>query len=84
MKRIFTAVIVCSFFCGCDIIKQLPQVTGAITENEAGQGIKEALGQGLVGAVLRLNKEDGFFKDNFYKILLPADAIKVENTLREL
>ncbi|MFZ1452459.1 MAG: DUF4197 domain-containing protein, partial [Ferruginibacter sp.] len=85
MKRIFTIVLFSSLFYGCDIIKQLPQATGVgVTEAEAGQGIKEALSQGLVGAVLKLNREDGFFKDAFYKILIPEDARKVENTLRDI
>jgi len=57
---------------------------GGITEGEAGEGIKEALGQGLVKAVLQLNKPDGFFKDALYKVLLPPDAKKIENTLRDL
>jgi len=57
---------------------------GGVTEMEAGQGIKEALGQGLVKAVLHLNKPDGFFKDALYKVLLPPDAKKIENTLRDL
>jgi hypothetical protein len=83
MKRFFIAVLFSSLFYGCDVIKQLPQMTG-VTEAEAGEGIKEALSQGLVGAVLKLNKEDGFFKDAFYKILIPEDAKKVENTLRDL
>lgn len=83
MKRFFIAVLFSSLLYGCDVIRQLPQATG-VTEAEAGEGIKEALGQGLVGAVLRLNKEDGFFKDAFYKILIPEDARKVENTLRDL
>src|SRR5712671_1407184 len=55
-----------------------------ITENEAGQGIKEALSQGVTNAVLNLNKTDGFFGSEFYKMLLPPDAKKVENTLRNL
>jgi Protein of unknown function (DUF4197) len=83
MKRFLIAVLFSSLFYGCDVIKQLPQMTG-VTEAEAGEGIKEALSQGLVGAVLKLNKEDGFFKDAFYKILIPEDAKKVENTLRDL
>ena len=83
MKRIFTMILLSSLFYGCDIIKQLPQMTG-VTEAEAGEGIKEALSQGLVGAVLKLNREDGFFKDAFYKILVPDDAKKVENTLRDI
>jgi hypothetical protein len=55
-----------------------------ITENEAGQGIKEALSQGVTNAVLNLNKTDGFFGSEFYKMLLPPDAKKVEKTLRNL
>jgi hypothetical protein len=55
-----------------------------ITENEAGRGIKEALSQGVTNAVLNLNKTDGFFGSEFYKMLLPPDAKKVENTLRSI
>ena len=84
MKNILFAVLFVSIFYGCDIIQRLPQVGGGLSETEAGQGIKEALGQGLVKAVLQLNKEDGFFKDAFYKILMPPDAKKIENTLRDL
>jgi Protein of unknown function (DUF4197) len=58
-------------------------VTG-VTENEAGQGIKEALLQGVTKAVLNLNKTDGFFGSEFYKMLLPEDAKKMENTLRNI
>jgi Protein of unknown function (DUF4197) len=83
MKRILFIAIFSSLFYGCDVIKQLPQMAG-VTEGEAGEGIKEALSQGLVNAVLKLNKEDGFFKDAFYKILMPDDAKKVENTLRDI
>ena len=83
MKQIVTAIVLATLFSGCDVIKQFPQSTGTgVTEYEAAEGIKEALAQGLTGAVLKLNREDGFFKDAFYKILLPPDAKKIENTLR--
>jgi Protein of unknown function (DUF4197) len=55
-----------------------------ITENEAGQGIKEALAQGVTNAVLNLNKTDGFFGSEIYKMLLPPDAKKIETTLRKM
>jgi len=55
-----------------------------ITENEAGQGIKEALTQGVTTAVLNLNKTDGFFGNEFYKVLLPPDAQKIDRTLRNI
>ncbi|MEO6613582.1 MAG: DUF4197 domain-containing protein [Chitinophagaceae bacterium] len=67
----------------CDVLSKLPTGIG-VTEAEAGEGIKEALGQGLVKAVLQLNRADGFFKDALYKILMPPDARKIENTLRDL
>lgn len=56
----------------------------AVTENEAAQGIKEALSQGVVKAVLNLNKTDGFFGSEAYKLFLPPDAKKIENTLRNI
>lgn len=69
------------------IPKVLKKATGGatgVTENEAGQGIKEALSKGVVNAVLNLNKTDGFFGSLLYKVLLPPDAKKVESTLRKM
>ncbi len=69
------------------IPKVLKKATGSaagVTENEAGQGIKEALSKGVVNAVLNLNKTDGFFGSQLYKVLLPPDAKKVESTLRNM
>ena len=56
----------------------------AISEKEAGQGVKEALAQGVTTAVLNLHKTDGFFGSQFYKLLLPPDAQKLETTLRKI
>lgn len=66
---------------------KLPKIlskSSGLTENEAGQGIKEALTQGVTNAVLNLNKTDGFFGSEIYKMLLPPDAKKVETTLRKV
>jgi Protein of unknown function (DUF4197) len=85
MKKLVLLLLVSFALNSCDLLSKIPTGTGTgVTEAEAGEGIKEALGQGLVKAVLQLNKEDGFFKDAFYKILLPPDAKKIENTLRDL
>lgn len=85
MKKLLLALTIAVLFSGCDVLQQLPQaagVGGVITEADAAKGIKEALSQGLAKAVLQLNKEDGFFKDAVYKVLLPPDAKKIENALR--
>lgn len=85
MKKLLSIVLLSVMLSSCDVLSKIPTGTGVgVTEAEAGEGIKEALSQGLVKAVLKLNKEDGFFKDALYKVLLPPDAKKIENTLRDL
>lgn len=83
MKKLLVIAVLSVCCNSCDVLTNLPG-TGGVTESEAAAGIKEALSQGLVKAVLQLNREDGFFKDAFYKILMPPDARKLENTLRDL
>lgn len=87
MKKLITILFIVITLSSCDVLQQLPGAVGnagGITENEAGMGIREALSQGLVKSVLQLNRTDGFFKDAFYKIFLPPEAQKIENTLRNL
>ncbi len=87
MKKALTILALCGTMAlsGCETLQQAAgSLGGPVTEAEAGQGIKEALSQGLVKSVLQLNSVDGFFKDAVYKILLPPEAKKIENTLRSL
>lgn len=87
MKKALTILALCGTMAlsGCETLQQAAgSLGGPVTEAEAGQGIKEALSQGLVKSVLQLNSVDGFFKDATYKILLPPEAKKIENTLRSL
>lgn len=92
MKTYFTAFLISMLvisgktFSQIKLPKILSKATGGsgITENEAGQGIKEALTQGVTNAVLNLNKTDGFFGSEIYKMLLPPDAKKIETTLRKI
>jgi hypothetical protein len=56
----------------------------SITEQEAAQGIREALDQGVGRGITFLNKTDGFFGNEAYKLFLPAEAQRIENTLRQL
>ena len=82
----FLVIVPATSFSQIDLKKIFPgkKSGSGITENEAGMGIKEALSQGVTNAVLNLNKTDGFFGSEFYKMLLPPDAKKVENTLRSI
>ncbi|MGO4289355.1 DUF4197 domain-containing protein [Chitinophaga sp. RAB17] len=55
-----------------------------LTESDAGGGIKEALAKGVAAGIAKLNKTDGFFGSDVYKLLLPPDAVKIGNTLRSI
>jgi len=87
LALLFTAVCLISLEATAQIklpgfLKKFP--TSGISENEAGQGIKEALAHGLANAILNLHKTDGFFGSPLYKVLLPPDARKAETTLRKV
>ena len=85
MKFLLITLIFCFSVFSCDTLKIPTGFPGTtITEGEAGQGIKEALAQGVTSAVLNLNKTDGFFGNAFYKLLMPPDAQKIVNTLNDL
>jgi len=55
-----------------------------LSEAEVGEGLKEALNQGVSKGVTQLNKKDGYFKDLQIKIPMPAEAKNVEEKLRSL
>jgi hypothetical protein len=90
MKTYSAALLIALLVISGDTFSQLklPNIlkknSSSVTEAEAGQGIKEALTQGVTNAVLNLNKTDGFFGSETYKMLLPPDAQKMETTLRKM
>jgi hypothetical protein len=47
-------------------------------------GLKEALNSGVTVQVSKLTANDGFYKNNAVKILMPTELQKVEKTLRKL
>ena len=88
MKKLFTLILISLTLASCTTLQQVVDAAGStaggISNNEAAMGIKEALGKGIGKAVLQLNTTDGFFKNAFYKILMPPEARKIENTLRDV
>lgn len=84
MKNVLLAFCLVLSFNSCETLSKIPGLPLPVSEAEAGQGIQEALAQGVSTAILSLNKEDGFFGNNLYKIFLPAEAQKLESTLRNI
>ena len=81
-------MLVSTILASCTTLQQVADAAGSTmggtSNNEAALGIKEALGNGISKAVLQLNTTDGFFRNAFYKILMPPEAKKIENTLRDV
>ena len=83
MKFQYLIMVLFAGLLSCSTLKNA-NTSAPLTQQEASQGIKEALTQGVENGISLLNKENGFFNNQAYKLLLPPDAQKVESTLRKL
>ena len=87
MKKIVLSLFVFSLF-GCaemqQVMDQLPQGTGVLSQAEIGNGLKEALNNGISKQVTKLTTTDGFFKNEAVKILLPEELKIVDTKLRQI
>lgn len=85
MKSTLLLLCIATSLFSCDTLSNLPNTnTAPLTQTEAAQGIREALDQGVGRGISLLNKEDGFFKNDAYKVLLPSEAQRIEATMRQL
>ena len=55
-----------------------------ISESQIGFGLKQALQFGIDHQVTKLTSEDGFYKNEMVKILMPEELQKVDNALRKI
>lgn len=55
-----------------------------VTDSQISSGLKQALQFGIDHQVSKLTAEDGFFKNELVKILLPEELNKVDNALRKI
>ena len=86
----FRLIIVITFFLtnmSCaelqQVVNQLPQ-GGVLGNTEIASGLRQALDFGIDKQVTKLTQEDGFFKNELVKILLPEELQKVDKTLRDI
>lgn len=57
---------------------------GSLSNADIGSGLKAALKEGVTKQVTKLTAEDGFYKNEAVKILLPEELQKVDKKLRQL
>lgn len=87
MKKIVLSIAVFTLFSCAEmqqVLEQLPQQTGVLSQTEMGNGLKEALNNGITKQVSKLTATDGFFRNEAVKILLPEELQKVDTKLRQL
>ena len=86
IRNYLSAILLSISLLSCDTLSNIPGAggTSTITELEAAQGIRDALDQGVGRGINYLNKTDGFFGNEAYKLFLPAEEQRIENTLRQL
>lgn len=87
MKKFFVFSLLAGLllsFAACDVLKEVANdVLSEPSIEEIGRGLKEALNNGISKGVDQLSQKDGYFK-SAYKILLPEDARKVADKLRNI
>ena len=84
MKTLILFIIVAFSFTSCDPLLTSVLNSGPLTTTEVGNGLKEALKQGITKGSTQASKVDGYFGNALLKILVPPEMQKVEQKLRSL
>lgn len=86
IKKVLVFVLVFNFAACAEMQQVLDEVANSniLTQEQIGQGLKEALTNGIVNQVTTLAIKDGFFKNEMVKILYPQELQKVDKTLRDI
>lgn len=89
MKRVLIICIALLTLNSCaelqQVVNQYPQQTGGILSNtDIAAGLRQALDLGIDKQVSKLTLENGFYKNELVKILLPEELQKVDKALRDI
>tara|TARA_B110000285_G_scaffold111961_1_gene127094 strand:- start:278 stop:991 length:714 start_codon:yes stop_codon:yes gene_type:complete len=87
IKRILILVIAIQF-AGCaelqKVISQLPNDSVGLSQEQIGNGLRQALDNGIKNQVAKLTSKDGFYRNELVKILLPDELQAVDKGLRKI
>lgn len=89
-KKITLVLVLVMTFFSCaelqQVVNTLPTGTTGVGISDAmiGNGLREALDQGIDKQVKKLTQKDGFLKNELVKILLPEELQQVDNALRKI
>ena len=87
IKRILVLVLALQF-AGCaelqKVVSQLPTGQGVLTQDQIGNGLRQALDNGIKNQVTKLTSKDGFYRNELVKIMLPQELQAVDKGLRKI
>ena len=87
MKKFILVLIVAFQFSGCaelqQVVNNLPNNVG-LSQEQIGNGLRQALDNGIEHQVAKLTSKDGFYKNQLVKILLPEELQAVDKGLRKI
>ena len=88
MIRKFLVIILVFNLTSCaelqQVVNQLPQGGGVLSNADIAAGLRQALDFGIEKQVSKLTQTDGFYKNDLVKILLPEELQKVDKALRDI
>lgn len=86
IKRILVLVVAIQFV-GCaelqNVVKNLPSGAG-LSQEQIGNGLKQALDNGIKNQVSKLTSKNGFYQNQLVKIMLPQELQAVDKGLRKI
>ncbi|CAM1369822.1 conserved protein of unknown function [Tenacibaculum soleae] len=86
MKKIIALAFVV-LLTGCaelqKVVKQLP-TGGVLSQEQIGNGLRQALDKGIQHQVSKLTAKDGFYRNELVKIILPKELQAVDKGLRKI
>lgn len=86
MRRVLILIAILQLV-GCSelqkVVNQLP-TQGVLSQEQIGNGLRQALDNGIKNQVSKLTTKDGFYKNELVKILLPEELQVVDKGLRKI
>ncbi|WP_298767561.1 DUF4197 domain-containing protein [uncultured Polaribacter sp.] len=67
-----------------NVVSNLPSGGGALSQAQIGNGLKQALENGIKNQVSKLTTKDGFLTNELVKIAMPQELQSVEKALRKI